>query len=159
MLSFSAWLKGGPSLVCLGNRLRVILYFTSQAGTWLLLPGVDWGQERLGQGTVDSENWWKKHKVEQPKASQGQLVSSIRLLPFVASSILCLQACLDGFSATKSLDVFAFLQKKWGLLQNWIAMTLEGITWYGSSDFGHRRWGLSEGMWYHSFSFFSVCRS
>lgn len=111
MLSFSAWLKGGPSLVCLGNRLRVILYFTSQAGTWLLLPGVDWGQERLGQGTVDSENWWKKHKVEQPKASQGQLVSSIRLLPFVASFILCLQACLDGFSATKSLDVFAFLRK------------------------------------------------
>lgn len=60
MLSFSAWLKGGPLLDCLGNRLRVILYFTSQAGTWLL-PGVDWGQERLGQGTVDSENWWKKN--------------------------------------------------------------------------------------------------
>lgn len=49
MLSFSAWLKGGPSLVCLGKRLRVILCFTSKSG-------VDWGQERLGQGTVDSEN-------------------------------------------------------------------------------------------------------
>lgn len=33
MLSISARLKGGPSLVCLGNRLRAILCFTSKAGT------------------------------------------------------------------------------------------------------------------------------
>ena len=53
----------------------------------------------------------KKREVEQHKTSQGQLFSPICLLLYVASSILCLQACIDGFSATKILDVFAFLRK------------------------------------------------